>query len=240
MPYQAIVAELGPAGIGRITLDRPDKLNALTAAMRREISSCLAAWAGDPAVRAVIFTGAGRAFCAGFDIEEFARADLHPEILASSTAYHGDVWRFPKPTIAAVNGLAAGGGFDLATLCDLRLCAEGAWFSHPELRHGAPPLFTPLRWMVGDAVARELCLTRRRVTAAEALRRGIVSQVVPDGELLAAAGALAGLILEAPDEALRFTKACFTASGQRGFEAALAEEHDRAFRELTLSPARWR
>lgn len=239
MTFRAIGAEVNPPGIGTITLRRPEKLNALTIEMRREISACLGAWAGDAAVQAVIFTGAGRAFSAGFDMAEFRQPDLHDEILRSSTLYHRDVWTFPKPTIAAVNGPAAGGGFDLASLCDLRLCSESAWFSHPELQYGAPPLFTPLRWLVGDAVARDLCLTRRRVEAAEAARLHIVREVVPAASLMESARGLAALVLEAPGEALRFAKARMSQSGGRAFDATLADEHDRAFRELILSPKRW-
>jgi len=240
LPFETIVAEVDGGAVGRITLDRPEKLNALTCTMRREISACLAAWALDPGVGAVVITGAGRAFSAGFDVEEFANVELHEEILASSTAYHRDVWAFPKPTIAAVNGLAAGGGFDLATLCDLRLCAEGAWFSHPEIELGDPPLFTPLRWIVGDGVARDICLTRRRLTADEALRFGLVRQLVTGARLIEEAVDLARLVLQAPSEALHFTKGRFTSSARYDFEACLAEEHDRAYRELLLSSLRWR
>ncbi len=239
MSFHKIVAEVDSTGIGVVTLNRPGKLNALDIEMRREVSACLAAWSADPAVRATIFTGEGRAFSAGFDLDEFRQPSLHEELLRSSTAYHRDVWFFPKPTIAAVNGLATGGGFDLATLCDLRLCSDVAWFSHPELKFGAPPLFTPLRWIVGDGVARDLCFTRRRLVADDALRLGLVRQVVRPAELLPTARALALLVAEAPHDALRFTKARMVRSGGLDFDASFAEEHDRAFREVILSPERW-
>ncbi len=240
MSFQSIQAEVRPGGVAVLTLHRPAKLNAISIELRRELSACLATWAEDPAVGAVILTGAGRAFSAGFDLDEFRDPALHAEILASSTRYHRDVWYFPKPILAAVNGPAAGGGFDLATLCDLRVASEAAWFSHPELKHGAPPLFTPLRWLVGDAVARDLCLTRRRLAAAEAKAVGLVAEVLPPDELLPAAERLARTILEAPADALRFTKACMARSHGRDFDAAFAEEHDRAFREVLLRPERWR
>jgi enoyl-CoA hydratase/carnithine racemase len=240
MGFQSIEAEIRTPGVGVITLNRPSKLNAISIQMRREIIDCLAAWQDDPAVGAVLVTGAGRAFSAGFDLEEFRDPGLHQEILESSTRYHRDVWYFPKPTIAAVNGAAAGGGFDLATLCDLRVASQAAWFAHPELAHGAPPLFTPLRWIVGDGVARDLCLTRRRVGAPEAARLNLVTEVVaPDG-LLGAAEALARRILQAPADAVRFTKRCMAFGHGRDFDAAFAEEHDRAFREILLRPERWR
>lgn len=239
MSFQTITAKVDSTGVGVVTLNRPAKLNALSIELRREISACLAAWSADAAVRAVVFTGAGRAFSAGFDVDEFREPSLHGELLRSSSAYHRDVWFFPKPTIAAVNGLAAGGGFDLATLCDLRLCSDDAWFSHPELVLGAPPLFTPLRWIVGDGVARDLCFTRRRLGADEALRVGLVRQVVRPGELLPASRALAATIAEAPADAVRFTKARMVHSGGLDFETAFAAEHDQAFRELILAPERW-
>lgn len=239
MSFQSIQAEVLPGGVGVLTLDRPAKLNAISIQLRREVSACLAAWAEDAAVGAVIVTGAGRAFSAGFDLDEFRDPSLHGEILASSTRYHRDVWYFPKPVVAAVNGPAAGGGFDLATLCDLRVASEGAWFSHPELQHGAPPLYTPLSWLVGDAVARDLCLTRRRLPAAEAKAIGLVAEVVAADALLPAAERLARTIMEAPAEAIRFTKTCIARSHGRDFDAAFAEEHDRAFREVLLRPERW-
>jgi enoyl-CoA hydratase len=239
MDAQTIRAEV-TAGVGLVTLDRPDKLNAISIRMRDEISACLAAWRADPAVRAVVFTGAGRAFSAGFELDEFKDPALHAEILRSSSRYHRDVWSFPKPTIAAVNGLAVGGGFDLATLCDLRVAAEAAWFSHPELEHGAPPLYSPLRWIVGDGVARDLLLTRRRLSAQDALALHLVREVVYDDALVATARALAEKIAAAPPQAVAFLKARFVESPGRGFEETFAEEHDRAFREHLLVPGKWR
>ena len=240
MRFRSIETEVRPGGVGVVRLDRPARLNALSAEMRREISTCLAAWRDDTAVRAVVFTGSGRAFSAGFELDEFRDPRLHAEVLESSTRYHRDVWYFPKPTVAAVNGLAVGGGFDLAVLSDLRIASEEAWFAHPELANGAPPLFTPLRWIVGDAVARDLCLTRRRLGALEAERLNLVTDVVGADELLGAAERLARRVLEAPADALRFTKDCMARSHGRDFDASFAEEHDRAFRELILRPERWR
>ena len=236
MEFKAIHSARREDGIGVITLNRPEKRNAISTAMRREISHCLSLWKDDPEIGAVIFTGVGATFSAGFDLDEFRRPEIFKEILDSSTRYHLDVWRFPKPTIAAVNGPALGGGFDLATLCDIRLCAENAQFGHPEVKLGAPPLFTPLRWIVGDGIARDLCLTGRRIDAHEAHRIGLVSEVEGDGSLSERALQLGATILEAPDATLRFAKRCFTGNDGRGFEESFRVEHNQAFQEV-LFPA---
>jgi enoyl-CoA hydratase len=235
MDFRTIVAQESPDGWGTITLNRPDRRNAISIEMRREISACLRDWASSPRVGAVIFTGAGAGFSGGFDLKEFSRPELFDELLETSTRYHLDVWRFPKPTIAAVHGAAMGGGFDLAVFCDLRIAAEDTVFGHPEVKLGAPPLYTPLRWIVGSGPARELCLTGRKIDAAEALRMGLLSEVVPAGRLLQRAGELAAEILRAPSETLRFTKAMFTAA-EGSFDECFRLEHDRAFRELLLRP----
>jgi enoyl-CoA hydratase len=219
-------------GIGVIILNRPEKRNALSIRMRQEISACLHRWQSDDGVGAVIITGEGQAFCAGFDLEEFREPDLFYPILESSHTYHRTLWNFPKPVIAAVNGAAAGGGFDLATLCDIRMCADTAFFSHPEVKFGAPPLFTPLRWIIGDGLARDLCLTGRRIDAQEAHRIGLVSSVNEVSLLRERAIQLAECILEAPPDTLRFVKGVFKESSGKGFEESFLHEHDRAFREI--------
>ena len=224
-------------GVATLTLCRPDRRNAISIEMREEISATLDSWRGDPAVGAVVLTGEGSAFSAGFDLDEFGQPDRFDALLASSSRYHRDVWSFPKPVIAAVNGAAMGGGFDLACLCDLRLASSRASFGHPEIKFGAPPLFTPLRWIVGDGLARDLCLTGRRIDAAEAHRIRLVSEVVEPEALPARAAAVARSILEAPAHALRFTKAYCTSPGAT-FEESFRVEHDRAFEEILLADRR--
>ena len=235
MTFQTIITTIGDNGCGTITLNRPDRRNAISILMRQEISACLAKWQDDDKVGCVIITGAGNAFSAGFDLEEFKQVERHPELLASSSRYHRDLYNFSKPTIAGVNGPAMGGGFDLACLCDIRIAAATASFGHPEIKFGAPPLYTPLRWIVRDGHARELCLTGRRIDAAEALRVGLVSSVHDHECLPEEAEKLAATILEAPDDALRYVKQTFTSAGASGFEESFAMEHDRAFREILLN-----
>jgi enoyl-CoA hydratase len=224
-------------GVATLTLHRPERRNAISIEMREELSATLAAWRDDPSVGAVILTGAGPAFSAGFDLDEFRQPDRFDALFATSARYHRDVWSFPKPIVAAVNGPAMGGGLDLACLCDLRIASARAAFGHPEIKFGAPPLFTPLRWIVGDGIARDLCLTGRRIDAAEAHRLRLVSEVVEPDALAARALAVARSILEAPAHALRFTKA-YLASPGATFEESFRVEHDRAFEEVLLRDRR--
>jgi enoyl-CoA hydratase len=219
-------------GIATVTLNRPDRRNALSIELRDELVALLGEWHDSGDVRVVVITGAPPAFSAGFDLAEFQQAELARTIRHSSARYHRVVWSFPKPTIAAVNGPALGGGFDLAVLCDLRIASTEAVFGHPEIKFGAPPLFTPLRWIVGDGRARDLCLTGRRIDAAEAERIGLVSRVVAPDELMGEARAVGSQIAEAPEAALEATKRYLTGNAGLGFEDSFRIEHDDVFDRL--------
>jgi enoyl-CoA hydratase len=182
-----------------ITLNRPDKRNALNTALRDEVRTALEELESDDSISVAIITGAGSVFCAGFDTSELA-ASSPAEVFSGESArrYHYRIQHFAKPLIAAVNGPAMGGGFDVVTLCDLRLAAEGAAFGHPEIKFGASALYAPLAAIIGGGIARDLCLSGRRIDAAEALRIGLVSRVVPAERLLEEARAVAHAIAEAP------------------------------------------
>jgi enoyl-CoA hydratase len=195
-------------GVATLTLDRPDKKNALSIELRDHISDALDELAADDQLRCLVITGRGDVFSAGFDLKEFAVDDaaFQQRLWASSDRYHATVATFPVPTIAAINGPAIAGGFDLAVLCDLRVAAETATFSHPERRFG-DVVYGPLHDLVGGAVARDLCFTGRVIDAQEARRLGVVNRVVPANELLAAAGANAREIAEAPRDVLVRVKA---------------------------------
>jgi enoyl-CoA hydratase len=204
----------GPVdGVAWLTLDRPEKKNALSIALRDEMSDALDGLAADEALRVLVITGAGNMFSAGFDLSEFGdQSPAHQERLwASSDRFHHTVLRFPLPVIAAVNGPALAGGFDLAVLADLRLAAEEARFAHPE-QVWADVVYRPLRELVGAALARELVLTGRNVEAAEALRIGLVNQVVPGAELRRAVDEVAARIAAAPRAVLMRSKAKFLAA----------------------------
>ncbi|MBC2715264.1 MAG: enoyl-CoA hydratase/isomerase family protein [Desulfobacteraceae bacterium] len=234
MTFQTIQTEVNNEKVGILTLNRPDKRNALSIQLRQEVSECLKSWENSPEVGVVIITGSGTTFTAGFDLKEFSRPELMEDVFNSSARYHRDVWNFSKPTIAAVNGPALGGGFDLATLCDLRICSESSLFGHPEIKFGAPPLFTPLRWIVGEGLARDLCLTGRRIDANDARRIGLVSEIAGDGNLMDRAIQIAKIILEAPLATLQYTKGYIAGNSGLGFEESFAIEHDKAFKDLLI------
>lgn len=191
-----------------LTLNRPEKKNALSIALRDAVSDALGALGTDERVKVVVLTGAGDAFCAGFDLKEFAPDDppAQRRLWESSDRFHHAVLRFPLPLVAAVNGPALAGGFDLAVLCDLRIASDAAYFAHPE-HSFSDIVYAPLHDLVGGAVARDLALTGRRVSAPEALALRLVSRVVPVGDLTREAESLARTIAGAPRHALVRTKA---------------------------------
>ena len=195
-------------GVVTVTLNRPEKKNALSIAVRDEVAGALDTLAADDRVRAVIVTGAGSVFSAGFDLSEFADPDPDHQrrLWASSDRYHHTVLCFPLPLVAAVNGAALAGGFDLAVMCDLRVASQGAYFAHVEHTFG-DVVYRPLRELVGASVARDLVLTGRRIEAGEALAVGLVNRVVASDDLLDATGAVAAEIALAPREVLIRTKA---------------------------------
>ncbi|HMF82655.1 MAG TPA: enoyl-CoA hydratase/isomerase family protein [Acidimicrobiia bacterium] len=193
-------------GVVTLTLNRPDKKNALSIALRDEVSDALDAVAGDDAVKTVVITGAGDVFSSGFDLREFQQPDLSERLWASSDRFHATVLRFPLPIVAAVNGPAIAGGFDLAVMSDLRIAADTARFSHPEIEFG-DVVYGPLHDVVGGGVARELCFTGRVVEAQEAKGLGLVSSVVRADGLGAEVARFTAMIARAPRDVILRTKA---------------------------------
>ncbi|MGZ8763280.1 MAG: enoyl-CoA hydratase/isomerase family protein [Acidimicrobiia bacterium] len=195
-------------GVATLTLDRPAVKNALSIQLRDEISDALDRLVADDASKVVVITGAGDAFCSGFDLKEFAVEDpeFRTRLWASSDRYHRTVLQFPLPTVAAVNGVALAGGFDLAVMCDIRVASDRARFAHPEITFGEV-VYAPLHDLVGGAVARELCFTGRDVDADEAKRLGLVSSAVPVAGLAAEVERMTDLIVRAPRSVLVSTKA---------------------------------
>ncbi len=199
MPYSTLI--LGHTGnVATVTINRPDKLNALNALCKEELLALLGTLRADTAVRAVVITGAGpRAFMAGTDIAELSGLDpaSGKEFALGGQALFDAIQHLGKPVIAAVNGYALGGGCELALACHIRVASETAVFGQPEVNLGIIPGYggtQRLARIVGHARAAEMILTGRSVDAREALGMGLVSSVVPAAELLPAAGALAAAV----------------------------------------------
>src|SRR5579884_1762678 len=190
--------------IATITVNRPDKLNALNDRVIADLGEAISAATDDSSVGGVILTGAGRAFVAGADI---AGLEKHGAISAKALAQRGQgVFRrfetSPKPTIAAVNGFALGGGCELAMACHIRIASEAAKFGQPAVKLGLVPGYggtQRLTRLVGKGRALQLLMTGEMVDAAEAYRIGLVNRVVPAAELIgAAAGMLKSMLMNAP------------------------------------------
>jgi enoyl-CoA hydratase len=192
-----------------LTLNRPERKNALSIELRDEMSDVLDAMGQDDSAKVVVITGAGDTFSAGFDLKEFDDLDdeAHARRLwASSDRWHRTLIEFPLPIVAAVNGPALAGGFDLAVMCDIRVAAATARFAHPEQAF-SDVVYGPLQDLVGGAVARDLCLTGRSVDAEEALALRLVTRIVAPLELEREALATASQISRAPRNILVRTKA---------------------------------
>lgn len=180
-------------GIGRLTLNRPERVNAINRAMLAEFDAALDDAEADPAIRAIVVQGAGAAFSSGFDLKEQMErrpsgvADWDP-ILRASFRTIMRFWHCPKPTIAAVRGACLAGACELALACDLTVAADDAFFGEPELKFGAGIVVMLLPWIVGPKVAKEIILLGEdRLSAARAREIGMVNRVVPAAALEASA-----------------------------------------------------
>lgn len=217
-------------GIARITINRPDKLNALNATVIAELGDAVTRVETDAAVRAVILTGAGqKAFVAGADITELAEQkplDGKARSLLGQQVFRR-LERCGKPVIAAVNGFALGGGCELAMACHIRLAAENAKFGQPEVKLGIGPGYggtARLPRLVGRGRALELLLTGSMIDAAEAYRIGLVNRVVPADRLLPESEALARAILENGPLAIQACLEAVDAGLDMGLDQALLLE----------------
>lgn len=214
--------------IATISINRPDKLNALDRDTRWELTGALREVANDTDVRAVVLTGVGRAFCVGQDLAATAELVHADETVAGSYNPIAQIIAgMPKPVIAAINGPAVGAGMGLALACDQRLAATSAVFSCAFGKVGLVP-DTAVSWYLvrelGYARAFWLAASGRAIPAAEAHSLGLLNEVVPDVDLSARAHALAGLLASGPAQALALTKQQFRAVSEISFDAALALE----------------
>lgn len=210
MGYENLIVEERGA-VAKVTVNRPDKLNALNVRTREEILAVFKDLTGNSSIRVVVITGAGdKAFIAGADISEFAgRTALEQrEIMQRSRAFDA-MEDCPKPVIAMINGFALGGGCELAMACDIRIASAKAKFGQPEVKLGLIPGgggTQRLSRLIGEGKAMELILTGDMIDAEEALRLGLVNQVVPPEELESRTMALANRIAELSPVALAMAK----------------------------------
>ena len=203
MPFETIMLECSDR-LAVLTLDRPEALNAINARMKEEIAEAVSQIEDDEACRAMIVTGAGdRAFCAGADIKERSSSDpTAQEFVARqrrTVALFSRIAELRIPTIAALNGIALGGGAEIALACDFRIAADSSRFGLTEINLGVIPAgggTQRLARLVGTARAKRLVLTGEIADSARALQLGIVDEVAPDEELMARAMAFAGLLAD--------------------------------------------
>ena len=208
MPYSTLLKEVADR-IAVVTINRPEKLNALNAQAKAELRECFASLRADPAVDVVILTGAGeKAFVAGTDIAELAGLDaaLGKEFAREGQSVFDAIENLGKPVIAAVNGYALGGGCELALACHIRVASASAKFGQPEVHLGIIPGYggtQRLARLIGRGRAMEMILTGVQIDAGEALAAGLVSRVFPPGELMTRARAMASVIASMGQTAVR-------------------------------------
>jgi enoyl-CoA hydratase/carnithine racemase len=207
MDYKTILLEKNK-GYAVVTMNRQREMNALTHAMRAELNDVFEELAEEDSVRAVVITGGDYVFCAGMDLKEMS-ALPDQEIVSyfrSINKYLKKIYTFQKPVLAAVGGIALGGGFNLATVCDMIVASESAIFGHPELVFGLNPLFSPLLHRVGMAKAKEITMIGEPIGAKEALRIGLVNKVLPPEALIGEAIAMAVRLAERSASAIAAVK----------------------------------
>jgi enoyl-CoA hydratase len=220
----------GPAAW--LTLNRPDKLNAMNGEMVGELRERLAAIEADETVKVVVLTGAGRAFSAGYDISEevtdkIVGADQWRSVLEVDVELAMQLWSLSRPTIAAVRGWCLAGACELAMACDMIVATSDARFGEPEIRYGSGPVALLMPFMLGQKKTNELLFTGDTMNADEAHRCGLVNRVVEPGDLDAAVEELIRKIAPTPLPILRLTKlALVRAYEAMGLRSAVASNLD--------------
>jgi len=223
-------------GIGTITLDRPDAMNSLDIATKEQLKAAVRLAADDEAVRCVVLTGTGRAFCVGQDLKEHIRllAANDMQALWNTVPEHyapiaQGIAEMPKPVIAAINGVAAGAGASLAFACDFRLVADTAGFNLAFTGIGLS-CDTGISWtlprIIGHAKALELLYFPRTIPAAESLELGLATRVVPAADLPSETAALASKLASGPTVAYGAVRRSLAYSATHSFEESLAFEAD--------------
>lgn len=222
-------------GVCRITLNRPDKLNTFTAELHTALYGALEAAAGDPSVRAILLTGAGRGFCAGQDLSDRKAAaggeqrDLGATLEATYNRLVRLIRAIDKPIVCAVNGVAAGAGASIAIACDMVIAARSAKFIQAFSKIGLVPdsgATWTLPHLVGEARAKGLALTGAPLSAEMAEDWGLIWRSVPDEELMVEAGKLAASLAQGPTFGLGLTKRAIQAAADNSLDAQLDLERD--------------
>ncbi len=234
MAYETLIAETVD-GVLTLTLNRPDVLNAVTDTMLKELQDALRGAERDAAVRCIVLTGAGRGFCSGQDLNSRGESSDGRRLSVGEHLREGynpvvrRIRTIEKPVIAAVNGVAAGAGANLALACDLRIASEAAMFVQAFVKIGLVPdaggtIFLPL--LVGLGKAAELAFTGDRIGAEEAHRLGLVNQVVPADVLMEKTHELAARLAALPTRAIGLTKRAFNRAVMPDLEAIFDYEAD--------------
>lgn len=239
MADQTVVTSIA-GRVATVTINRPDQRNALNVATRAELIRAIDTLATDAEVRVMILTGAGdRAFVAGADIREFeGRTPVDQFKIMSARSIYEAVEDLPKPVIAAINGYCLGGGCELAMACDIRIASDSARLGQPEVNLGILPGgggTQRLPRLVGLGRALKLLYTGELVDAAEALRLGLVDEVVPADQLMVRAAALAETIATKSPVALRLIKEAARASQRTPLDEGL--RHERTLFGLAFASA---
>lgn len=193
-----------------LTLNRPDKLNAMNKTVIREIVHAVRASVADPEINALVLTGAGRAFSSGYDLQG-ADYDVDVETWREDMSENAEawleIWKAPIPVIAAVHGFALAGALELMMCCDLAIAADDAKFGEPEVRHASGPPTLMMPWLLGSRDARWLMYTGDLVSAEEAMRMRLVNKIVPADRLMEETRKLACKLARMPLPAIKFAKA---------------------------------
>jgi enoyl-CoA hydratase len=239
------------AGVVQLTLSRPDRLNALTTTLVESLHDHLRDVARDPACRALVLTGAGRGFCAGLDLggygeppgtEDVGKVQLHWTVQRRIAALVQEIRRLPQPVVAAVNGPAAGGGLALVCASDIRIASSEAVFATSFIRIGVTGCDIGTSWLlprlVGAGRAHELMMTARRFDAAEALRIGLLADVVAPDDLPGRVDEMLDALLQAPPMSMSLTKqGMWLALEMPSFDAAVELENRQQILTLMTGDA---
>ncbi len=195
MSYKTIIIEK-KNGYAVVKLNRPHEMNAISKEMRQELYAVFVDLEGDAEVRVIIITGGEYVFSAGMDIKEMSNlsSEEGDEFLLSMMKYLKKIYSCKKPVIAAVGGIALGGGFNLVTVCDLVVASESAIFCHPELKFGFNPFFYPLSQIVGVTKAKEIVMLGEPIGANEALKIELVNKVAPPEKFMQVAEGMAEML----------------------------------------------